>query len=324
MNLNIPQLTSSGQTVLYVSTEPPNKKAKIDNSDQEEEQNEITDPLDVALQQKYVDQGPKATDDITTDPIPPVLANILNIWFRSIFTNEEICAKLLLARRPSNATALKPIMINKEVYRSLSREDKERDRPLKCVANAVCKGSQPLVSLWCALTQGESKIQEFEKHQNSVNLPLPDGSVLPVTEIVGWLDLALQLLGIANIQISQKRRLDLRYKLAISAKDLANHSQPFTDFLFGNNIKDDHASAIKNFKLTHSVTKKNSPHKCGSFSHRGGSRGRHGHHGERCSNHNFHSQHQHHHWHGQNHGPRPGQHNQQRNSNPRGGGRPGS
>ena len=191
--------------MLYVSTEPPNKKVKVDaNSDHDDDTSEITDPLDVALQQKYVDQGPKVTDDLTRDPILPVLSNILDIWFRSIFTNEEIRAKLLLACQPSNATALKPIMINKEVYRPLSRDDKERHRPLKCVANAVCKGSQPLVSAWCALTQAESKIQEFEKHQNSVNLPLPDGSVLPVTEIVGWLDLALQLLGIANVQISQK------------------------------------------------------------------------------------------------------------------------
>ena len=53
--------------------------------------------------------------------------------------------------------------------------------------------------------------------------------------------------------------------MAISTKDLTNCSQPFTDFLFGDNIKDNHASAIRNFKLTHSVTKRAPPTREGLF-----------------------------------------------------------
>ena len=66
--------------------------------------------------------------------------------------------------------------------------------------------------------------------------------------------------------------MDLKTKLAISAQDLACKSQPFTDFMFGDNIKEDHATAIKNYKLTQSVTKRfQSPAKSGRghFSGRG-------------------------------------------------------
>ena len=261
----IPSVTVVGATsnvVYYVPTqsaEPPSKVPRLEPEPQSK--------LDKNLEAKYKGLGPKGSEDLECDPIPTPLADTLNVWFRSIFTNEEIREKLLQARRPSNALALKPIMINREVYRSLSRDEKEKDRPLKCIANAICKGSQAVTLVWDKLLKAEISIQDHNKNSDPVELPLPDGSALCVSELIKSLDLGLQLLGIANVQVSQKRRFDLKYKLAVSARDLAGKSMPFTDQMFGDNIKEDHANAIKNYQLTHSVVK-SSKHSKKSTSHR--------------------------------------------------------
>ena len=194
----IPSVTAVGATsnvVYYVPTqsaEPPSKVPRLDPEPQSK--------LDKNLEAKYKGLGPKGSEDLECDPIPTPLADTLNVWFRSIFTNEEIREKLLQARKPSNALALKPIMINKEVYRSLSRDEKEKDRPLECIANAICKGSQAVTLVWDKLLKAEIVIQDQHKNSDPVELPLPDGSALCVSELIKSLDLALQLLGIANVQ----------------------------------------------------------------------------------------------------------------------------
>ena len=149
----IPSVTVVGATsnvVYYVPTqsaEPPSKVPRLDLEPQSK--------LDKNLEARYKGLGPKGSEDLECDPIPAPLADTLNVWFRSIFTNEEIREKLLQARRPSNTLALKPIMINKEVYHSLSRDEKEKDRPLKCIANAICKGSQAVTLVWDKLLKAE-------------------------------------------------------------------------------------------------------------------------------------------------------------------------
>ena len=90
-------------------------------------------------------------------------------------------------------------MINKEVYCSLSCEEKEKDRSLKCIANAICKGSQAIILVWDKLLKADDAIQDHHKNSDPVELPLPDGSALCVTELIKSMDLTLQLLGIANV-----------------------------------------------------------------------------------------------------------------------------
>ena len=114
----IPTLAGVGGTsnvVYYVptqSTEPASKVPHLDPQATPDPQSKF----DKNLEAKYKGLGPKGSEDLECDPIPPPLADTLNIWFQSTFTNEEIREKLLQVRRPSNALALKPIMINKEVY----------------------------------------------------------------------------------------------------------------------------------------------------------------------------------------------------------------
>ena len=118
----LPGVGATSNVVYYVptqSTESTEPASKVPRSDPQP----TPDPkskLDKNLEAKYKGLGPKGSEDFECDPIPGPLADTLNIWFRSIFTNEEIREKLLQACRPSNAIALKPIMINKEVYHFLS------------------------------------------------------------------------------------------------------------------------------------------------------------------------------------------------------------
>ena len=93
----------------------------------------------------------------------------------------------------------------------------------------------------------EDAIQDHHKNSDPIELPLPDGSALCVTELIKSIDLMLQLLGITNVQVSQKHCFDLKYKSTVSAKDQARKSMPFTDQMFGDNIKEDHATTIKNY-----------------------------------------------------------------------------
>ena len=237
--------STNASVVYYIPTTDSSKNEAVQISD-----------LDKSLKDRFKGSGPKGNEDITCDPLPQPLADTLNVWFCQIFTNEEICTLLLEARRPVNVDALLPIQINKEVYKSLSRDEKEKDRPLKCIANAICKASQAISAVWASMLKAEVAVQAHQKDSNlNVELTLPDGSTFKLSECIAQLTLGLKLLGIGNVQISQKRRLDLKYKLALSARELAGKSQPFTSQLFGDNIKEDHATAIKNYQLTQSVTR---------------------------------------------------------------------
>ena len=79
----------------------------------------------------------------------------------------------------------------------------------------------------------------------SIVLDLDESTSLDVTAMVELLDQALKILGMTTSQIMQKRRWDFHYKLAPDCKDLAKKFQSFTNFLFGDNMKE---SAIENRK----------------------------------------------------------------------------
>ena len=71
---------NSGNAVNYMMSElPPSKKSKINDSDSEHEEVPELSTLDQALNDKYNGAESKASDDLTTDPIPEVLASTLNV-----------------------------------------------------------------------------------------------------------------------------------------------------------------------------------------------------------------------------------------------------
>ena len=60
----------------------------------------------------------------------------------------------------------------------------------------------------------------------------------------------------ATSQIVQKHRSDLKYKLAWDYKDLTFKSKPFTDYLFGDNMKESAVESWKERSISFGVTNK--------------------------------------------------------------------
>ena len=89
------------------------------------------------------------------------------------------------------------VAINREVYKSLSKQEQARDRPMKLICTNIVKSAQPLAIAWSQLTKAECLIQKLDPANQAVVVPLPDGSALNLTAIVSDLDLALQLIAMA-------------------------------------------------------------------------------------------------------------------------------
>ena len=79
---------------------------------------------------------------------------------------------------------------------------------------------------------------------------------LDLTETVKNLDTALNILGMANSQVVQKRKMDLRFKFAWDFGNLAGRSVPFTNFPFGDNLKESAINAGKEKSISRGVTGK--------------------------------------------------------------------
>ena len=225
------------------------------HDDADNDSSEEDDPLEAALKKKYKNTGPKPHDDLTTDPLPNALADTLLTWFHSTYTTDEVKEKVTSAWCPSNCEGLKVVAINREIYKSLSKQEQAWDRPMKLICTNIVKSAQPLAIAWSQVTKAECLIQKLDPSNLEALVPLPDGSALNLTAIVNDLDLALQLIAMAWLQACIKCRKDLNYKMKGAAKELTDRNQPITSLLFGDQIKEDHAQAIKSSKLTNEFTK---------------------------------------------------------------------
>ena len=85
---------------------------------------------------------------------------------------------------------------------------------------------------------------------------MTDNLSLDLTEAVKNLDTVLNILGMANSQVIQKQKMDLRFKFAWDRHNLAGRSFPFTDFLFGDNLKESAIDARKEKSISRGVTGK--------------------------------------------------------------------
>ena len=225
---------------------------------------------------RYAKPGPKKRDDKTCEPLQDGAPELLQAWFRSIYSRKDVKEALESVARPANCDALKPVIINKEIYSRMNEKERKKDEPMKFLANGVAKASQPLAATWNQLLLLENQLRTAQCVPPEADVPVfldiaaSKEFSLNVTELVQNLDQALQILGMTTTQIVQKRRLDLKFKLSTDCKDLARKSMPFTDLMFGDNIK---ASALENKKeraLSYHATHDRSPH----FLHSHPSRGR--------------------------------------------------
>ena len=143
----------------------------------------------------------------------------------------------------------------------MKKPDRDRDRPLKHITNALVRGGQALVQAWDILSHAEIRCWSKEAPQKDSECVTADGSPLNISELLRHVKLSLKLLGICNVQLVLKRRKDLSYLLQGSARELANVNRPITDHIFGENMAEDHEEVQKAFRLTQKLTKKIKPAK---------------------------------------------------------------
>ena len=183
--------------------------------------------------------------DGTADPILQPCNEALRAWFRRINPGNQISEVLKECLRPSNCEVLKPVVINDEVLKLMSPQDKVNDQRMKWLENGIVKAASPLATAWNQLLLLEFTIRsrtcdmnqtqdpEVEFTPPDAMIPLNKDNDMNLSEIIRHLKLSLKMLGYCRVQAVQKRCLDLKDVLSGQAKELAEPHQPFDDKLFG-------------------------------------------------------------------------------------------
>ena len=102
-----------------------------ENLDSSDDDPQEEDELQKTYNDSVSDAVPTDADDPMGPPINPSLAKALDHWFHNIHTGGEIQEALKSVKRPENATALKQVVVNDEVKKSMSRQDWIKDQKLK-------------------------------------------------------------------------------------------------------------------------------------------------------------------------------------------------
>ena len=153
---------------------------------------------------RYAKPGPKKCDDKTCDPLQDGAQELLQAWFQSIYSRKDVKEALESIAQPANCDALKPVMINKEIYSRMNEKERKKDEPMKFLANGVAKASQPLAVAWNQLLLLENQLHTAQCIPSEADIPVfldIDASKelsLNVTELVQNLDKALQILGMTT------------------------------------------------------------------------------------------------------------------------------
>ena len=182
----------------------------------------------------YDTAKPRYLEDKTTDPIHDGLAKLLQTWFWTPFTTDEVKDLLLKPLHPSNAEALIPCRINEPVFYNLLGGGVNKDQPVRFIQNALVKACQPLASAWATII----KVESYFKSQNEQTAhELSDDLTLDFHQLRTQLDLSLRLLGVANSQMVLHRREILSGFLNPDFAKLCKPHVKFNQWMFGTDFK---------------------------------------------------------------------------------------
>ena len=216
------------------------RKKKPQSSSDDHSSSEHSDPKQKLLDEQmeelmkdYDTSKPKYLEDPTTDEIPTPLANILETWFWSVYSKEEVKAELQKPLRPSNANALISTKINEAVFRSLNPAALQKDMNIRFIQNAFMKASQPFASVWATLISLETHL----KAKGSDLQFVCDDLSIDFLQLRKNLDQGLRLLGIANSQMVVHRKEILAQFLHKDFKKLCKSHVPFDQWMFSSNLK---------------------------------------------------------------------------------------
>ena len=77
---------------------------------------------------------------------------------------------------------------------------------------------------------------------------------LNLSDMKSFLDTTIRLLGMANVQLVQKRRLDLHPSIQPQFKSLCTNAHPFNHLMFGSSVKTSVDDVTKLNKIANTVT----------------------------------------------------------------------
>ena len=194
------------------------------------------DPYMQEIMQEYETTKPKYLEDPTTAPIQPPLAQMLETWFWSVYSSDEVKTELCKPLRPSNASALIPTKIrsNEAIFRSLSVQALSKDMPSRFIQNAFMKSTQPLAIVWDTLIQLENFLKS---NKQSLSFKLSNSFSVDFQVLRKHMDQALRLLGIANSQMVVHRKDLLSHYLNKDFKKICKKHIAFDHWMFGSNLK---------------------------------------------------------------------------------------
>ena len=172
---------------------------------------------------------------LRTSDISPKLVPILERWFWSYYSSDEIKTELDKVKCPANCPSLIPVKINEEsVWSIFSTPAPGKDLTPRFIHNAFMKASQLLTFVWAQIIQLETFCK---KQEQPMVLNLENGISLDFVEIHKSLDQSLHLLGIANSQMVQLRKDILKPFLNDDFKKLCCPHIPFSQWMFGDDFK---------------------------------------------------------------------------------------
>ena len=187
-------------------------------------------------------------DDGRGPKVNPSLSNHVQSLMR-IKPEEEVIKKVFDSiKQPEGCEGLSQVSVNLSIWEKMNNEAKGQDVKLQKIQLAIVKGTTEVVRMYDELLKLLNDGVETEK----------------VTKILDIGNNALICMGVANVELVQRRREAIRPGFETSYAHLFNQNMPFTEALFGDDLTKNIKDITEDNKLLNNVVK----------SQRGGARGR--------------------------------------------------
>ncbi len=257
------------------AAETSGEKRKAHEMSKSEEEPEVEDDVEDGEltdihegHQELLLQLANTRSDIDKDPqgkaISEDLIPILEDWWQNYFPPEKITDILQKVKRPKNASCLIPTMINPDVFRRLPKRVKDADTTLQYIGNVIYKAGGLMVQSWAMLMEAEAGLipmisgeADPDEDQDSI-VALPSGFKLNLTALCKDLSIAVQIMGMAAVQIGQ-RRSDLKSSLDEQFHPLCDKTHPVHQHLFPTDLQKEIDDISKLNKITKKIVKKKKP-----------------------------------------------------------------
>ena len=184
-----------------------------------------TNPNDPNLPECYEGLPPRVKTDNTGLDIASNIASLLMSCWHVPFTKDETVEILEVQVRPGNVSAVKPLEINPEV--KLNKAERKKEQDFQYLGNAICAAGKGVAYLMDMCATAKSKLRQIAPEDNSW---LNDSDFMfDFPKANRLLSSVAKILGTANVQSGQARRLLLSHRFKPDYKKLCNPSMTFID-----------------------------------------------------------------------------------------------